>query len=63
MTVAPPSWSAGCVGAGGLATCPAMTIPNARAEFPALSATDRERILAGFNDNNQAYFGGHLGYR
>jgi uncharacterized protein (TIGR00369 family) len=40
-----------------------MTTPNARPEFPPLSAADRERIMTGFNDNNRAYFGGHFGYR
>lgn len=40
-----------------------MTTERVRPEFPALAPADRERILAGFNDNNHAYFGGHLGYR
>jgi uncharacterized protein (TIGR00369 family) len=31
--------------------------------FPALSPADRERIISAFNDNNRAYFGGHMGYR
>jgi uncharacterized protein (TIGR00369 family) len=32
-------------------------------DFPALSAADRARLLAAFNDSNHTYFGGHLGYR
>ncbi|HWP65100.1 MAG TPA: PaaI family thioesterase [Candidatus Limnocylindria bacterium] len=40
-----------------------MTSRPTRPEFAALSAADRERILDGFNRNNQAYFGGYLGYR
>jgi len=35
----------------------------ARPTFPALSDPDRARILAGFNDANREYFGGHLGFR
>ena len=40
-----------------------MTTVRSRPEWPALSAADRERILAGFNVNNKPYFGGHLGFR
>jgi len=40
-----------------------MTTVRSRPEWPALSAADRERILTGFNVNNQAHFGGHLGFQ
>src|SRR5262245_51396541 len=40
-----------------------MPSERPRPAFPPLSPADRERILTGFNVNNQPYFGGSLGYR
>ena len=40
-----------------------MPSDHPRPQFPGLAPADRERILTGFNVNNQAYFGGYLGYR